>query len=146
MMVEVEIPEPPPPELLPLLPAELCVLEGVGVLATVTMLVMTWPPASVVTRAEVIVDGVAALLPAELEGLLLLVEPVAAACEVDCGCCAVDDCCAGVEDCWGCALVAAGAALVAVGCCCVVAACVGVVVAAAAGDVFAGAAEPEAVA
>jgi hypothetical protein len=49
MMVEVETPElppPPPPELLPLLLAELCEgrAEGVGVAATTTMLVTTWPP------------------------------------------------------------------------------------------------------
>jgi hypothetical protein len=44
MMVEVEIPEPPPPELLLL--DELCegVAEGLGVSATMIMLVMTWPP------------------------------------------------------------------------------------------------------
>jgi hypothetical protein len=123
-MVEVPTPELPLPELLPLLLPELCEgwAAGDGVSATTTMLVMTWPPGSVVTRAEVNVVGAAALLLAALEGLLLLEEAPAGACEDDdgCCCCGVDDCCAaGSEDCWGCALEAAGVALVA-GACCVV--------------------------
>jgi hypothetical protein len=111
-MVEVPTPEPPLPELLPLLLPAVCegAEEGDGVSATMTKLVTTWPAGFVVTRAEVTVVGLALLL-APLEGLLLLVE-LAGACVDDWSCCGVDDCCAGVEDCWGCALEA-GAALVA---------------------------------
>lgn len=121
MMVDVPTPELPL-ELLPLLLAELCVgrAEGDGVSATTTMLVTTWPPDSVVTRAEVNVVGAAALLLVGLVGLLLLlVEALAGACEEDgCCCCGVEDCCAaGSEDCWGCALEAAGVALEAGACC-----------------------------
>ena len=137
-MVDVPTPEPPPPELLLLLAPALCEggADGVGVSATMTKLVTTWPLGFVVTRAEVIVVGVALLL-APLVGLLLLVE-LAAACEDD-SCCAADDCCAGVEDCWGCALEA-GAALEGWACCWELAGCAGVVDAAAAGELFAGAA------
>lgn len=110
-MVELET-----PELLfeLLLPAALGegLAEGVGVSVTRTTLVTTWPPESVVTRADVTVVGFAAAEVAALEGLL---EVVAGACEDDdCCCCAVDDGCAAlVEDCCCCgALEEAGAALV----------------------------------
>jgi hypothetical protein len=112
MMVELETPELLF-ELLLLLPAALDegLAEVVGVSVTTTTLVTTWPPASVVTRADVTVVGIAAAEVAALEGLL---EVAAGACDDDdCCCCAVDDGCAAlVEDCCCCALEEAGAALV----------------------------------
>jgi hypothetical protein len=88
MIVDVDMPElPPPPELL--LPE---VDEGGAEEAAATpsvaktTLVTTWPPAFVVTRAEVTVAGVSvAELLAALVGVL---EVCAGACVVDC--CAAD--------------------------------------------------------
>jgi hypothetical protein len=75
MMVELEMPELPLFELLLLLPAALGegLPEGVDVSATTTMLVMTWPPEFVVTRAEVTDVGGAWLVLAASEGLGVVV-------------------------------------------------------------------------
>ena len=74
-MVELEMPELPLFELLLLLPAALAegLPDGVGVSATTTMLVMTWPPELVVTRAEVTDVGGAALVLAASDDLAVLV-------------------------------------------------------------------------
>lgn len=89
MMVDDEMPEPP-------LGAELLVddegFEEVvedGESEMTTTLVKTWPPLSVVTRAEVNVDVGAALEAALAE----VVTPDAAGCEV---CCCAEVCCCDV--------------------------------------------------
>ncbi len=104
MMVDVEMP-PPPPELL----LEVCVgaaLVGDGVSETTTTLVMTWPFESVVTMAEVIGAVGAVALVAALVGVVVVWAP---ACEVafcaaddwdDVGveaCCEIDELVVGVE-------------------------------------------------
>ena len=94
MMVDDEMPEPPLEAGLPV--DEDCeeVVEEDGESEMTTTLVTTWPPLSVVTTAEVIVDvGVA------LEAALAGVVEDAAGCEVCC--CEVVCCCdIGVEEDW----------------------------------------------
>jgi len=117
MTVDVEMPPPPPPPELSLL--EVCVGAGVVdvcVSETTTTLVTTWPPAFVVTMAEVTGLAAAVVLAAALVG-------VAAGWAFAC----VDDFCA-----------AATGDVVGVVACCEVGEAAGVVVVAACGDVESG--------
>jgi hypothetical protein len=75
MTVELEMPELPLLEPGLLLPAALGegLPEGVDESATTTMLVMTWPPEFVVTRAEVTDVGGASLVLAASEDFAVVV-------------------------------------------------------------------------
>lgn len=136
MMVDDEMPESPPLDLLLAAVAEGDAEEEEAPESeTTTMLVTTWPPGSVVTTAEVIVGVAVAELLAALLGVLV----DCAGCVVDC--CAADDGFDGVvEDCCCCCCCdddAAGVFEEAACCCGVEAACD----VAAAGEVLAAAEE-----